>query len=63
MIKPIEKKESLAGVPAPANTWIQITFTLDPEHYRTLWGRAEKEHRTISSLVRESVMDFLNDGR
>ncbi len=43
----------------PAGTWIQITFTLDPEHYRTLWQRAEDEHRTIPALARESMIDFL----
>gem|GEM_PF-2711085 len=46
---------------APAGTWIQITFTLDPEHYRTLWQRAEEERRTIPALARESMMDYLGE--
>lgn len=42
-----------------ACTWMQITFTLDHEHYRKLWERAEAEHRSVPSLVHESVIDFL----
>ena len=40
-------------------TWIQITFTLAPEYYKTLWERAVSEHLTIPDFVRESVMDAL----
>ena len=43
---------------SPNGTWIQITFTLDPEHYRALWERAEEEHRTIAGFVRERVVAF-----
>lgn len=50
-----QEKESQAG----GNTWIQITFTLNPEQYRVLWERADDEHRTIPSCVRESVVDYL----
>ena len=44
----------------PESSWVRITFTLDPEHYRTLWERAENEHRPIASLVRESVLAALD---
>ena len=44
---------------APEGTWIRITFTLDPVHYRRLWQRAEEEHRTLPDVVRESVTGFL----
>jgi hypothetical protein len=43
---------------ASEGTWFRITFTLDNEHYRKLWQRAEEEHRTIPDLVRESVTGF-----
>ncbi|MFH1800115.1 MAG: hypothetical protein ABH891_04615 [Candidatus Omnitrophota bacterium] len=45
----------------PEGTWMQITFTLDPAHYRRLWQRAEEEHRTLPDLVRESVICFLGE--
>ena len=61
MIKEIERTKPPAEASGPAGTWIQITFTLDSEHYRTLWRRAEEEHRTVPSLVRESVVDFLEE--
>ena len=44
-------------------SWVQITFTLDPVHYRMLWERAETEHRTLSSLVRDRVIDLLEEAR
>ena len=43
------------------STWIQITFTLNPEQYRMLWERADNERRTIPDCVRESVMGFLHE--
>lgn len=43
----------------PESSWVRITFTLDPEHYRILWERAENERRPIASLVRENVLDSL----
>lgn len=43
------------------STWIEITFTLDPEHYRLLWERVEDEHRTIPGFVRASVVDALRE--
>jgi hypothetical protein len=46
---------------ATEGTWIRITFTLDPGHYRRLWQRAEEEHRTLPDLVRESVTSFLGE--
>ena len=45
--------------PVPEGTWIQITFTLDPAHYRALWLRAEEEHRTVADLVRETMTGSL----
>ena len=57
----MEAPEAPAKYQAPEGTWIQITFTLDPEHYRTLWERVEEEHRTIPGFVRESVIDFLEE--
>ena len=47
------------GSPIGGSTWIQITFTLDPEQYRKLWDRADDEHRTIPNCIRESVVDYL----
>ena len=61
MIKQAERKKLPAKLPAPASTWIQISFTLDPEHYQILWERAEGEHRTIPDLVRESVTEALKN--
>ena len=49
--------------PVPEGTWIQITFTLDPDDYRALWERAEEEHLTITSLVRQRVMDSFLEGK
>lgn len=40
-------------------TWVQITFTLDPERYQIFWERAEAERRTLSCLAREAVIRFL----
>ena len=40
-------------------TWMQITFTMDPEHYRALRARAEEEGLSVPGFVRESVMDSL----
>lgn len=60
MIKEIERTKPLAEAPAPEGTWFQITFTLNPEHYRTLWERAEDEHKTIPSLIREHIIDSLS---
>ena len=61
MIRELERTKPLAKVPATAGTWIQITFTLDPEHYRVLWERADDLHRTIPGFVRESVISFLGE--
>ena len=47
--KPAEK-HSAAGDP-----WIQITFTIDTEHYRALRDRAEAEDLTVPGFVRKSV--------
>lgn len=63
MIQEIEQIKSPAKVPASEGTWIQVTFTLDPEHYRTLWQRAEEEHRTLPGLIRDSVIGFLNGSK
>jgi hypothetical protein len=49
------KPEALGG------TWVQITFTLDPGYYQKLWQRAEEEHRTISDLVHECVVNSLKE--
>ena len=49
--------------PTQEGAWIQITFTLDPEHYRILWERAGEERRTIPSFVRESVISLLDHGK
>jgi len=43
----------------PEGTWMQISFTLDTEHYQMLWKRAEEAHLTIPDFVRESVVDAL----
>lgn len=48
-------------VPEIEGVWIQITFTLDPIHYKILWERAEDEHRTIPDFVRKSVLDVLKE--
>ena len=54
-----ETSPVLPGHPMSDGTWVQITFTLDPEHYQILWERAEEEHRTLSCLAREAVIDYL----
>jgi hypothetical protein len=59
MIGEIQRKKSPAEAHAFEGTWIQITFTLDAEHYRALWERAEAEHRTIPAFVRETVTEAL----
>ena len=59
----MEASEVPAKYQAPEGAWIQITFTLDPEHYRMLWERAEDEHRTIPSFVRESVINSLSKAK
>lgn len=56
-----ETSKITAKCPAPEGTWIQIMFTLDPGHYRTLWERAEEEHRSVPGFVRESMIDFLEE--
>jgi hypothetical protein len=56
-----EAPKAAAEPRASEGTWIRITFTLDNEHYRRLWQRAEKEHRTISDVVRENVVGFLRE--
>ena len=47
------------GPQGPDGTWVQITFTLDPERYQILWERAEEERRTLSCLARETVIKYL----
>jgi len=47
-------KHSVAGDP-----WMQITFTIDTEHYRALRDRAEAEDLTVPGFVRKSVIDSL----
>ena len=54
-----ETSKAPAKPKAPEGTWVQITFTLDNEHYQRLWERAEEEHRTVPGFVRESVVEFL----
>jgi len=63
MIQEIERKKSTVPTSPSTGTWIQITFTLDPERYRELWQRADKERRAISSLVRQSVVDSLGEAK
>ncbi len=63
MIQEIERKKRSTQTPGSDGTWIQITFTLDPEHYHALWQRAEEEHRTLPGLARESVIDHLEEIR
>ena len=59
MIQTIKRAEPPTEVPEAAGTWLQITFTLSPEHYRLLWQRAEYERRTIPAVVRDVVVDSL----
>jgi hypothetical protein len=59
MIREIERAKPPLKTPAPEGTWVQITFTLDTEHYHALWQRAEAERRTIPAFVRSAVMDVL----
>ena len=61
MIRSIEGTKPQAKAPAPAGTWMQITFTLDSEHFRALWARAGQKGLTVPDLVRESVIDFLEE--
>jgi hypothetical protein len=63
MIQEMEGTKIAENAPVSTGSWIQVTFTLDPEHYRTLWQRAEKEHRTVSGFVRESVTGYLEGTR
>ena len=42
----------------PGNTWIQIMFTVDPDLYRAIRTWAEKEGRTVPSLVRLRMIDL-----
>jgi hypothetical protein len=56
-----EAPQVVAKPRSPEGTWMRITFTLDNEHYRKLWQRAEEEHRTLPDVVRESVTGFLGE--
>jgi hypothetical protein len=59
-MKPVaETPKTSPEDPMSGGTWVQITFTLDPEHYQILWERAEDERRTLSCLVHEAVINFL----
>ena len=58
-----EKSQVPPGYPMSDGTWVQITFTLDPKHYQILWERAEEEHRTLSCLVQEAVIDYLRKAK
>jgi len=59
MIQTFERSISRPGSRETSGTWIQITFTLDSEHYRMLWEKAEKESRTVPALVRDTVIKSL----
>ena len=54
-----EVSEAPVEYPEPEGSWIQITFTLDPEHYKMLWEQAEQARLTVSSFVRQKIMDSL----
>lgn len=56
-----EESRTPAKCPATEGTWFQITITLDPRHYRALWSLAEERHQTIPDLVRENVIDYLEE--
>ena len=45
--------------PLTDDVWIQITFTIDPEYFRQLWAYAEDRNSSVSSVVRENIVDFL----
>lgn len=56
---PVADTRPPAKYSAAADPWMQITFTIDLEHFRALRDRAEAKHLTVSGLVRESVIDSL----
>lgn len=59
----VETSEAPVKCQAPESPWIQITFTLDPAHYKLLWQRAEEKHQTIPNIVRDSMISFLTKPR
>ena len=41
--------------------WFQITITLDPKNYKRLWAYAGSVNSSVSSVARESVVNFIKD--
>ena len=61
MTNAIEPSKIPGKCPAPEGTWFQITFTLEPRHFRALWALADENHQTIPDLVRENVIHYLEE--
>ncbi len=45
----------------PGDVWFQITITLDSQNYQCLWAYAGSVNSSVSSVARESVVNFIKD--